>query len=333
MSSNTAAVKAQLGEFINLYLAKRILYSLFTLWMIATLVFMMTTVLPGSAAHMILGQSATEERVAVVEEELGLNEPIHVRYMDWLSGVVTGDWGQSFMYKTSVLGVIWPRLLRTAQLAVFATLFVIAVSIPVGVIAAAKHEEALDNALSGVSYIAVSIPEFVSGTLLLLLLAGPPLNLFPTGGYTAPGENIANWLSHLVLPSLTLAFLLLAHVMRQTRAAVIDALQSEYVRAARVKGLPEWIVLFKHALRNGLLPTITVIALNFGWMMGSLVVVEEVFNYPGLGQLIVQAIHNRDVPLIQMAILIPTGSYVFANLGADILYAYLDSRIEFGKGS
>jgi peptide/nickel transport system permease protein len=138
---------------------------------------------------------------------------------------------------------------------------------------------------------------------------------------------------HLLLPSVTLAILVLAHLMRQTRAGMLEALNSEYVRTARLKGLAENTVLFKHALRNGLLPVITIIALNFGWMMGSLVVVEEVFNYPGLGQLIVTAIANRDVPLIQMAIFIPTASYVFANLGADILYAYLDSRISFGGGN
>jgi len=326
---NTTGFEERLGEFVNLYLLKRILYSLFTLWVIATIIFLMTTALPGSAADMMLGQAATEERVAALEAELGLDKPLYVRYVDWLAGVVTGDWGQSFRYRAPVFEVIWPRLLKTFQLAVVGTIITVGVSVPVGVIAAARHGSTTDRTISGLSYIAVSIPEFVSGTLLILVLAGA-FAFFPNGGYEPLSAGIIEWLRHLILPSLTLAVLVLAHLMRQTRASTIEALNSEYVRTARTKGLSERTVLFKHALRNGLLPAITVIALNFGWMMGSLVVVEEVFNYPGLGELIVRAIQNRDVPLIQMSILIPTASYVFANLGADMVYAYLDSRITFG---
>jgi len=326
-------VKEGLGNFVNLYLLKRLIFAFFTIWVIATIIFLMTTVLPGGAAEMMLGQAATPEKVAALEAELGLDQPLHVRYVDWLGGILTGDWGESFRYKTSVLNVIWPRLIRTFQLAIIGTLITVGVSIPVGVLAAARHGSKTDTFISSISYVFVGVPSFVSGTMLILLLAGGYMDIFPTGGYTPFSEDVISWFMHLLLPSVTLAILVLAHLMRQTRAGMLEALNSEYVRTARLKGLAENTVLFKHALRNGLLPVITIIALNFGWMMGSLVVVEEVFNYPGLGQLIVTAIANRDVPLIQMAIFIPTASYVFANLGADILYAYLDSRISFGGGS
>jgi len=323
----------QLPGFVNLYLLKRVVYSIIILWAVATIVFGMTNVIPGSAANLLLGQTATEERVELMEKELGLNEPIHERYVDWLHGVVTGDWGTSFFFKQPVATLIWPKLVHTFQLAIISITMLIFLGIPLGVIAAWKRGSLLDTSISSLSYIGVSMPEFVTGTLLIIVFAvgSGPLAVFPSGGYEPLSAGIIPFLKHLALPSITLTILILAHIMRQTRSSTIEELHSEYVRTARVKGLRERTVLFKHALRNGLLPAITVIALNFGWMMGSVVVVEEVFTYPGLGRLIVQSIHNQDLPLMQMAILIPAATYVFANLIADLMYSYLDSRIEFGR--
>jgi peptide/nickel transport system permease protein len=295
-----------------------------------TLLFAFTHLLPGSAATMILGQSATEENIQELEQDLGLDRPLHIQYLDWFSGVLTGDWGTSLVADKPVTEMVWPRLIRSLQLAIVSTAIVVLTGIPLGVLAAANRNSWLDVLISDISYLGVSLPEFVSGTLLVLFLAGPPLEIFPTGGYVPFRESILDWLSHLLLPALTLTLILFAHVMRQTRSAMIEALNSEYVRTARLKGLSESTVLFKHALRNGLLPTITVIAINFGWMMGSLVVVEEVFTFPGLGRLIINAIQSRDLPLIQIGILIPTASYIFANLLSDLLYSYLDPTIEFG---
>jgi peptide/nickel transport system permease protein len=318
------------SDALNAYLLKRVAYSLALLWAVMTLMFAFTHLLPGSAATMILGQSATDAAIEQLERELGLHRPLYVQYLDWFGSVLTGDFGNSLVADKPVAEMVWPRLVRSLQLAVVSTALVVVTGIPFGVVAAANRNSFLDSLISSASYLGVSIPEFVSGTLLLLLLAGPPLELFPTGGYTPLREDPVGWFRHLLLPALTLTLILFAHVMRQTRSAMIEALNSEYVRTARLKGLGESTVLFKHALRNGLLPTITVIAINFGWLMGSLVVVEEVFTYPGLGRLIINAIQSRDLPLIQIGILIPTTSYIFANLLSDLLYSYLDPSVEFG---
>jgi peptide/nickel transport system permease protein len=315
---------------LNFYLVKRLLYSIGLLWAVMTLLFGFVHLLPGSAATMILGQSATEQSIQQVEQQLGLNRPLYFQYFDWLTGVLVSDWGTSLVADQPVTEMVWPRLIRSLQLALISTIIVIVSAVPLGVIAAADRGSVLDRVISNTSYLGVSLPEFVSGTLLVLFLAGPPLELFPTGGYAPLREGVFAWLSYLILPALTLTLILFAHVMRQTRSAMIDSLNSEYIRTARLKGLDEKTVLFKHALRNGLLPTITVIAINFGWMMGSLVVVEEVFTYPGLGRLIINAIETRDLPLIQIGILIPTASYIFANLLSDLLYSFLDPTIDFG---
>jgi peptide/nickel transport system permease protein len=315
---------------LNFYLIKRLLYSIGLLWAVMTLLFGFVHLLPGSAATMILGQSATEQSIQQVEQQLGLNRPLFFQYFDWLTGVLVGDWGTSLVANQPVTEMVWPRLLRSLQLAIISTIIVIVSAVPLGVIAAANRGSVFDRIVSNTSYLGVSLPEFVSGTLLVLFLAGQPLELFPTGGYAPLSEGVFTWLSYLILPAMTLTLILFAHVMRQTRSSMIDSLNSEYIRTARLKGLDEKTVLFKHALRNGLLPTITVIAINFGWMMGSLVVVEQVFTYPGLGRLIINAIEARDLPLIQIGILIPTASYIFANLLTDLLYSLLDPTVDFG---
>jgi peptide/nickel transport system permease protein len=319
------------SRFVNIYLAKRILYAFLSLFVILTVVFIATSLIPGSAADVILGQEATEERVQVVEEDLGLDQPLHQQYVDWVSDVAVGDFGESYVSGTPVSEIVEPRLIRSLQLAIVSIGLVTVTAVPLGVFAAAKRDSRWDSLISGVSYIGVSLPEFVTGTLLVLLLAGPILHLFPNGGYESLSDGFVPWFAHMVLPAVTLAFLMFAHVMRQTRAGMIESLQAEYIRTARLKGVKERQVLFKHALRNSLLATITVIAINFGWLMGSLVIVEEIFSYPGLGRMLINAIHNRDVPLIQIGLLIPTMAYIFANLLADIAYSILDPRIEFGE--
>lgn len=315
----------------KLYLIKRVGYIVLSLFIISALIFSFTQLLPGNAAVMILGQYATEEKVADLEAELGLTEPVHEQYLDWIGGVLTGDWGQSYHYGNPVVEVLGPRLSHSLQLAGLSLLLVVLLGIPLGVLAAVKRGSAPDYVISGTTYVGVSMPEFVIGTLLLLLFAGPVWSIFPSGGFVPLSEGVVPWLMHLALPSLTLMILLLAHIVRQTRSGVIESLQAEYTRTARLKGVPELGVLAKHALRNGLLPTITVLAIDVGWLMGSIVVVEEVFAFPGVGRLVVRAIQNRDLPLIQITILLIAASYAVANLIADIAYTYLDPRIDYGE--
>jgi len=299
--------------------------------MISILVFGMTQVLPGSAATMILGTFATDESITALEEQLGLNRPIYVQYLDWFSGVLTGDWGESFVSQRPIDEIVWPRLVHSTELATVALTLVVLIGIPLGVIAAIRRDSYLDIFISNVTYLGISVPEFVTGTFLILLLGGPIFNVFPSGNYVPRSEGFVPWLEHLLLPAITLTILMLAHVMRQTRSGMVETLQSDYVRTARLKGMDEYKVISKHALRNGLLPTITVLALDLGYVMGGIVVVEEVFAFPGVGRLVVRAIQNRDLPLIQITILLIAASYAIANLIADITYTYLDPRIEYGE--
>jgi peptide/nickel transport system permease protein len=312
------------------YLVKRLLYIIITLFAISFIVFGVTQMLPGNAAVMMLGQFATEAKIQALEQELGLNLPWHVQYLNWLTGILSGNWGDSYVLNQPIAGIIELRLIHSAQLGLLALLEVTLIGIPLGVIAAVKRNSPIDTLVSGASYIGISVPEFVSGSVLILLLGGPIFGLLPSGGYVPLREGITPWMIHMALPSITLTILLVAHVMRQTRSGMIETIQSEYVRTARLKGMSERAVIVKHALRNGLLPTITVLALDLGYLMGSIVVVEEVFAFPGLGRLIVFAIQNRDLPTLQVGVLIVAATYAFANLGADLVYTYLDPRIDYG---
>ena len=231
--------------------------------------------------------------------------------------------------KQPVTAIVGLRLRNSAWLAGFALVAVALVAIPLGTLAALRRGRWLDLAILTGSYIGISVPEFVTGMVLILVLAGPTLHLFPTGDYAPMAAGLRTWLSHLVLPALTLTLVLLAHVLRQTRSGLVEVLQSAYVRTARLKGATERRVVGRHALRNGLLPAVTVIALDLGYLMGGIVVVEEVFAYPGMGRLILYAIQNRDVPLLQVSILIVAATYAFANFAADLAYAWLDPRIRY----
>ncbi len=315
----------------KVFVVKRTVYMFLTLLVISALVFGATQLLPGNAAEIILGQYQNEERVEQVEEELGLDDPVHKQYLDWIGGVVTGDWGTSYTNNKPVKEMLEIRAMKSLQLAGLSLLVVIVTAVPLGVLAAVKRGSIVDNIIGGVTYVGVSMPEFVVGTLLLLLLGGPIFQVFPSGGYAPLSEGVVPWLMHLTLPVLTMTILMVAHVVRQTRSGMIEAIQSEYTRTARLKGLSEFKVLAKHALRNGLLPTITVLALNLGWLMGGIVVVEEVFSYPGVGRLVVRSIQQRDLPLIQISVLFITAVYVFANFLADVTYTYLDPRIDYGE--
>ena len=314
-----------------LYLVKRTAIAMISVVIVASVVFGVTTLLPGSAANIVLGTEATEETVQQVNEDLGLDRPLTVQYVDFVGGIFIGDFGESLISGQPVSEMIWNRLIRTLQLSTVAMVISIITAIPLGIIAAAKRNTITDHLVTSGSYIGLSIPSFVSATLLLLFLTSPPLDLFPRGGYVPLKEGVIPWFPHLLLPALAMNTVILAYVLRQTRSSMVDTLESDYIRTARLKGVAERNVLFKHGLRNGLLPTVTVLALNFGWMMGSVVIIEEIFAFPGMGEFIVRGIENRDLPVIQAGILVPTIAFILANFIADIVYTLLDPRISLGE--
>jgi peptide/nickel transport system permease protein len=314
---------------VAFYVARRTLSIALVLVLISLIVFVAIHVLPGSAATLILGEYATPESLRALERDMGLDRPFALQYAAWMGGVVTGDWGYSLAMKQPVTAIVGLRLRNSALLAGFALVAVALIAVPLGTLAALRRGRWLDLAILTGSYIGISVPEFVTGMVLILVFAGPSLHLFPTGDYAPLAAGLRTWLSHLVLPALTLTLVLLAHVLRQTRSGLVEVLQSAYVRTARLKGATERRVVVRHALRNGLLPAVTVIALDLGYLMGGIVVVEEVFAYPGMGRLILYAIQNRDVPLLQVSILIVAATYAFANFAADLAYAWLDPRIRY----
>jgi peptide/nickel transport system permease protein len=285
--------------------------------------------LPGSAATLILGEYATPEALRTLERDMGLDRPLAMQYVGWIARVVRGDWGDSLAMKQPVTTIVALRLKNSAALAAVALAVVVVVAIPLGVLTALRRGRLLDVCIVTATYVGISIPEFVTGMAFLLVLAGPSLGWFPAGGYVEPSAGLGAWSRHLVLPATTLTVVLIAHVVRQTRSGVSDVLASPYIRAARLKGATEARVVVRHGLRNGLLPTITVLALDLGYLMGGIVVVEEVFAYPGMGRLILYAVQNRDVPLLQICALIVAAVYTLANLAADLLYAWLDPRIRY----
>jgi peptide/nickel transport system permease protein len=315
-----------------IYLARRLLSILAILAVMSVLVFAITQVLPGNVANVIAGQFATPDVIAAIEEKLGLKDPAYVQYWRWASSILAGDLGRSLVMERPVGPLIREALAASALLAVSSFVLVAVIGVLLGVVAAVRQNRPVDHLVSAFTYIGISVPEFFWGIVFVILFARY-LNWLPSGGMGDLADGFGVWLSHLVLPVATLTFTLIAHVSRLTRSSMIETMRSHYVRTARAKGLPERTVILAHALRNGLLPTITVLAVDVGWLIGGIVVVERVFSYPGLGRLLVFAIERHDLPLIQASILIIAAIYCFANLVADMLYAFFNPKIRYGRAA
>ena len=309
------------------FIARRLGALAVVLAVVSVLTFAVVQVLPGDVATEILGTSATPEDLAALRITLGLTRPAPVRYAEWIGGVVRGDWGLSLLYQMPVRPLVLEGLGRSAVLGSLALLIAVPLSIGLGVISSLRRDRFVDHAISTLTLIALSLPEFVWGTLLILLLAYR-FRVFPPSSLVDPRASLATVASSLVLPVLTLILALLAQMTRMTRASMIDALRQPFTEAARLRGLrPRRVVL--HALRNALLPTVGIVALNVGFLLGGIVIVETIFAYPGLGRLLVDSVNHRDVPMLQMATLVVASAYGLANLGADVVYAYLDPRIRY----
>jgi peptide/nickel transport system permease protein len=313
-----------MGRFI----LRRLVFVVLTVLLSSMLVFAATNILPGDVATMVLGREATQQAKDQLRKELGLDRPLIVQYGSWLGNMARGDWGKSLSLEQEVRPVALERLRNSAMLALVAFLLYVPLGIFLGVIAAWRRNSPLDQLISAGSLAFVGLPEFVTGVLLIALFSRA-LGWFPSSSSIAPNTSFAAALPSLILPGLTVSLTSLAYVVRMTRASTVEVLQTDYVRAARLKGLSTRNVIFGHVLRNSLLPTVTVVAAGVGWLMGGLIVTESVFGYPGLGRLVLFAIQRRDLPLIQATTMIIVVIFALANLAADIIYALLNPRIRY----
>ncbi|KAB2905730.1 MAG: ABC transporter permease [Anaerolineae bacterium] len=318
------------------FMARRLAFFLVTLWMTSVMIFLLVRVLPGDVARVILGRDASETQVEAKREELGLNDPLFVQYFTWITDFVRGDWGESFAFRgQDIRELVTQRLVNSARLGLISMLIAIPVSITLGVIAGLTEGKLPDNLISVFSLSVVSLPEFVTGLFLINTVAlkwadnpiAEKIGWFPSSSAVRADASFRDALPSLWLPAIAATLVLLAYIARLTRAGVIEEKKSEYVRTAVLKGLPYPVVIFKHILRNALLPTVTVIAISTGWLISGLVVIEFVFGYPGLGSLLITAIERRDLPMIQAVVMVTVSVILIANFVADLLYAALNPRI------
>ena len=300
------------------YIVRRLGLSVLVLWGAVTMVFMAIRLAPGDPAQMMLGPSATTQEVAALRVRLGLDQPAAVQYARYLGQVARLDFGDSLRLNQPALEAILERVPQTARLSLIAMVAAVVLSFPMGIAAAIRPATLVDRSISVVSLLGQSVPNFWLGIMLILLFARG-LQILPSGG--------ADTWQHLVLPATTLALPLVGILSRLIRSGLLDVLLDDYIRTARAKGLAPRTVMVRHALLNMLIPVITVMGLQLGTLLGGAVIVESVFAWPGVGRLLVEAIGNRDYPLVQAAILVITSAFVFINLLVDLSYAYLDPRI------
>ncbi len=309
---------------------KRLGLGLLTLLVISVLIFGAVELLPGDIAQAVLGQGATEENLAAMREQMGLNRPAFVRYFEWLGGAVVGNFGSSLITNASVAETIGPRLLNTLYLAAYAAVIAVPVAIILGVIVALLRNSIFDRVANVVTLTSISSPEFFLGYILILYLA-VKTGYFPAIARLSEDMTFLDRLNRTFLPALTMVLVVVAHMMRMTRAAIINLLASPYIEMARLKGTPAWKVIVKHALPNAWAPIINVVALNLAYLITGVVLVEVVFVYPGIGQLLVDAVTKRDFPVVQACCLIFAATFILLNLAADVGAILTNPRLRHPK--
>ena len=309
----------------------RIGLGVLTLFLVSVVVFWATQALPGDTARAILGREAANvERYEALKEQLGLNEPLYRQYFDWLGGVLTGDLGNSLAQGTPVTDLLGRRVLNSFILVFIAALVSVPVSLLLGSLTALRRDSKFDVTTTVGSLALAALPEFVIGILLILLFATQVFKVLPAVSRVDSSVPIVQQLELFVLPALTLTLAVAPYITRILRASTIEVLESEYVMMARLKGLPERLVLNRHAVPNALAPALQVTALNLAWLAGGVVVVEYLFAFPGMGSLLVDSVANRDMPMVQAICLIIAAVYVLANLTADILTILVSPRLRTG---
>lgn len=311
------------------YTIKRLLLFVPILFGVSVLVFLIVHLVPGSPAVAMLGVQATAERVAQIEAELGLHRPLLVQYGDWLAGVLTGDLGRSYSYNTSVSSLLLSRFFVTLEIIVLTLLASVLVAVPLGIFAALNKNSLTDYLSIGVGVTGVSIPTFFSAVVLIWIFA-VTFDVFPTSGYVKPTDDLVANLRHMALPVLTMTLVAVAVIMRMMRSSMLETIGEDFIRFHKAKGLDRKSILFKHALKNSFIPVITVIGLQFGYMISGAVVVEQIFAIPGLGRTVLQAVIQRDYPLVQGSVLMLALWFSTVNLATDLVITRLDPRIVEG---
>jgi peptide/nickel transport system permease protein len=322
------------------FIAKRVLQGVGVVWGVVSIVFLLRFITPGSAINAVAPLDADRETRQAIARELGLNQPLHVQYGDYLVSLLQGDMGFSYVRGQEVTTLVLSKLPATVELAVAATVVAIGLSIPLGVVSATRRNQPVDWLATLFSLAGISTPNFWLGIMLILVLA-VQLGIFQTSGRAVAAVEVAAavvgpasfvetlrlWLAHITLPAIALGTYFTALVTRLTRSGMLDELGKPYVRAARAKGLPEAVVRYKHALRNTLIPVITVLGLQLGTLIGGAVITEAVFSWPGLGTLVIRSINLRDWPVLQGSLIVIGTSFVLVNILVDVVYSSLDPRV------
>lgn len=310
------------------YTANRLIHTLIVLFLVSLLIFSMTRLIPGDPASLMLEFDASPEQVTALRHKMGLDRPIYTQYFFWLKDLVLhGDMGDSMRWNEPVVPLVLERYPRTFSLVMWGSIVALIISLVAGIISARKHNTWTDLVITTTAMLGISVPRFWLGILFMLLFA-VYLGWLPAIGYVSPGDNLVDYFKHLLMPGTALGLAVGALMTRMVRSSLLEVLFEGYVTTARAKGLKERVVLWRHALRNALIPVVTLFGIQMGYMMGGTVVIEQVFNYPGIGQLIVDAIFRRDYPLIQAGILAYAATFILINFVTDMLYPFLDPRVK-----
>jgi len=313
---------------VKTYVARRLLALIPVVLVVATVAFVLIHLAPGDPASIIAGPDASPDDIVRIQRQLGLDAPFHVQLFRWYGRLARGALGQSIFLRRPVLEAIVDRAEPTILLTLYATLIAVAIGVPAGVLAARHHDGTTDQALMAGALVGISIPNFLLG-LLMILLFSVQLGWFPVAGYAPLEDGWLGTLRSLTLPAFALGVVQSALIARIARSAMLDVLREQFITAGRARGLSEGAVVYKHALKNAMIPTITVIGISFAILISGSVVVEQVFNIPGLGRLIISAVLRRDYPVIQGVVLCIAGLYMLVNLAVDLSYVVFDPRVRY----
>ncbi|GAB6862169.1 ABC transporter permease [Haloplanus litoreus] len=314
---------------IQRYVAKRTLQAIAVVYVVATTVFVAVRSIPGDPARLILGGDADADAIAAVRAELGLDQPLHVQYVRWMSDLARGDLGESIFTGESVGSRLLGAAEPTLSIGLVGISIAIVVAIPAGIVSATRRDQWEDYVATGVAFLGISMPSFWIG-IVLLLTVGTAVPMIPSYGYASISEGVVPWLSHVILPATAVGLPYAGILTRMTRSSMLEVLGEDYMQTARAKGLPPRLILFKHGLQNALLPVVTVAGILFALLLGGIVAVEMVFGIQGFGRLLIRSIERQDFPIVQGSVIVISVIFVFMNLFVDLLYMSINPKIKYG---